>query len=172
MIQEPYEGEKYPSVDDISPPSFHEPGFRKSEPKSPSFSRNESQQALQTAQNNKPSNQAKHHTQGENQEFIKQLMGKIRKQAENLLQLENYKLLCEKRIRDLVPIHPLPIESYHIGSSKYSKFVLNNKDDLVNKQLSELQRELRLKEEELVQVQSEYRTLSQRSSSLQKIIKF
>lgn len=116
MVQEPYDGEKYPSVDDISPPSFHEAGGRKSEPKSPSFNNQESYQGSQTLPSNKTVGQSKYHTQGENQEFIKQLMAKIKKQAENLLQLENYKLLCEKRIRDLVPIHPLPIESYHIGN--------------------------------------------------------
>jgi hypothetical protein len=50
-------------------------------------------------------------------DFIKKLMDKIRRQAEQLIQLENYKLLCEKRILEFAPEHPLPVELSHMGNS-------------------------------------------------------
>jgi hypothetical protein len=52
-------------------------------------------------------------------DFIKKLMDKIRRQAEQLIQLENYKLLCEKRILELAPDHPLPVELSHMGNSTF-----------------------------------------------------
>ena len=121
MVQEPYEGEKYPSVDDISPSALNESQAKKKEPKSPSFNMQDSYQFNQASPQPQPQTapqmiQQKHHTQGETQDFVKQLMNKIKKQAEQLMQLENYKILCERKIRELVPIHPLPIEPTHIGN--------------------------------------------------------
>lgn len=124
MVQEPYEGEKYPSVDDISPNVVNESLSKKKEPKSPSFNMQDAYQFNQASpqinqQKTIPQSiQQKHHTQGETQDFVKQLMNKIKKQAEQLMQLENYKMMCERRIKELVPIHPLPVDPSHFGNSK------------------------------------------------------
>jgi len=32
--------------------------------------------------------------------------------------LENYKLVCERRVRDFDPQHPLPVLPQHVGSNK------------------------------------------------------
>ena len=122
MVQEPYEGEKYPSVDDIAPPQFNSNDqYRRREPKSPSFKGEEPTRSLPNPPETKPtpSNTGlSYHTKSETTDFVKQLMGKIKKQAEQLMQLENYKILCERRIRELAPSHPVPIDPSQLGNSK------------------------------------------------------
>jgi hypothetical protein len=39
---------------------------------------------------------------------------KVRDQARRLLELQSYKNLCEQRILQLIPSHPLPILSSHL----------------------------------------------------------
>lgn len=51
-------------------------------------------------------------------EFVKQLSQKVRKQAERLMQLETYRELCEKRIKEFAPEHPIPVLESHLGSKK------------------------------------------------------
>ena len=48
-------------------------------------------------------------SQKDNSTYISQLEYKIRDQAKRLSELEKYKYLCEKRIKQLNPNHPLPI---------------------------------------------------------------
>ena len=120
MVQEPYEGEKYPSVDDISPshPNPNEQ-YRKREPKSPSFKteqHNPTQSSQPSTAPKRSQNLSVHHTAGEMNDFVKQLAGKCSEQAKKLVMLESYKGLCERRIRELVPNHPLPVESSHLGN--------------------------------------------------------
>ncbi|OMJ71063.1 hypothetical protein SteCoe_30819 [Stentor coeruleus] len=45
------------------------------------------------------------------------LRDKIRQQAGRLRTLEQYRLLCETKILELVPNHPIPIKKEHLGSS-------------------------------------------------------
>ena len=52
-------------------------------------------------------------------DYMKQMAQKIKKQAEQLHELGNYKSLCEKRIVELVPGHPLPILPIHLGNRKH-----------------------------------------------------
>jgi len=42
---------------------------------------------------------------------------KIRNQAKRLCELQDYKSLCEKRLLQVCPGHPLPIEEKHLGVS-------------------------------------------------------
>lgn len=49
-------------------------------------------------------------------DFIKQMSQKIRKQAERIMQLENYKGLCEARLKEISPNHPIPVLEAHLGS--------------------------------------------------------
>ena len=49
-------------------------------------------------------------------DVIYQLGDKIRTQAKRLSSLEQYKLLCEKRILELCPGHELPVKQEHLGA--------------------------------------------------------
>lgn len=42
---------------------------------------------------------------------------KIRNQAKRLCELQDYKNLCEKRLLQVCPGHPLPVEEKHLGTS-------------------------------------------------------
>jgi hypothetical protein len=46
--------------------------------------------------------------------YREQLEHKVKTQAERLYELQKYKELCEKRIRQLAPNHTLPIIDSHI----------------------------------------------------------
>jgi chromosome segregation ATPase len=48
-------------------------------------------------------------------DLIYQLGDKIRLQARRLASLEQYKLLCERRIQELCPGHPVPVRQEHLG---------------------------------------------------------
>jgi chromosome segregation ATPase len=48
-------------------------------------------------------------------EVVMQLGDKIRQQAKRLTSLEQYRLLIEKRLRELSPSHPLPVLPTHLG---------------------------------------------------------
>ena len=47
--------------------------------------------------------------------YTNRLEGKLREQAGKLHELESYKLLCERRILELSPGHPLPLKNSHLG---------------------------------------------------------
>ncbi len=47
--------------------------------------------------------------------FAAQFAEKIRQQAKLLEELERYKIICEKRILELCPAHPLPVQPAHLG---------------------------------------------------------
>ena len=47
--------------------------------------------------------------------LIKQFSEKVKAQAERLQQMEAYKALCERRIKDFDPNHPMPVQPEHIG---------------------------------------------------------
>eukprot|EP01022_Parablepharisma_sp_SALTPOND_P006123 TRINITY_DN1247_c0_g1_i1.p1 TRINITY_DN1247_c0_g1~~TRINITY_DN1247_c0_g1_i1.p1 ORF type:complete len:1815 (+),score=205.72 TRINITY_DN1247_c0_g1_i1:2854-8298(+) len=53
----------------------------------------------------------------EKEGFLEQLSEKIRIQAQELQDLENYKTLCERRIAELCPEHPLPVQPSHLGKT-------------------------------------------------------
>ena len=46
--------------------------------------------------------------------YVEMLETKIREQAQRLIELQTYKSLCETKIRQVVPNHPLPINEQHI----------------------------------------------------------
>lgn len=50
------------------------------------------------------------------EEFVQSLREKVRQQARRLSALEQYRLLCEQRIRELSPDHPLPVLPEHLGT--------------------------------------------------------
>lgn len=64
-----------------------------------------------------PSIPAQHPDSAGNSTFLQQLTDKVREQAQQLQALEAYKTLCEKRILDLSPDHPLPVQPAHLGKS-------------------------------------------------------
>lgn len=47
--------------------------------------------------------------------LIKQFSEKVKSQAERLFKLEAYKTLCERRIKDFDPNHPMPVLPEHVG---------------------------------------------------------
>ena len=49
-------------------------------------------------------------------DLTSQLRDKIRSQAQRLRGLEQYRLLCEEYIKELMPNHPFPITKDHLGS--------------------------------------------------------
>lgn len=51
--------------------------------------------------------------------ILYQLKEKLKLQAKQLRTLESYKSLCEERIKDLSPFHPLPITKEHIGLKSF-----------------------------------------------------
>ncbi|CAG9327994.1 unnamed protein product [Blepharisma stoltei] len=48
-------------------------------------------------------------------EVANQLREKVRSQAQRLRNLEQYKILCEKRISEFCPNHPFPVNPDHLG---------------------------------------------------------
>ena len=123
MINEPYELIKSPPIDNKSPQNL-ETSFTNKEPISPSFNRSfnsNPQNSLPPFPKAKSENKIElkiqsFQTNGENPDYVRQLSTKIRKQAEQLMALENYKILSEQRISELCPGHPLPVTSNHLGS--------------------------------------------------------
>lgn len=51
----------------------------------------------------------------EDAELLNQLRDKVRTQAQRLRNLEQYKMLCEERIADFCPGHPMPVKPDHLG---------------------------------------------------------
>ena len=49
--------------------------------------------------------------------YTTRLENRLRELAGRLHELESYKLLCEKKILELVPGHPLPIKTSHLGKA-------------------------------------------------------
>ena len=43
------------------------------------------------------------------------VQAKLNSQQDRLKYLDNYRIICEKRIRDLAPSHPLPVLPSHCG---------------------------------------------------------
>ena len=48
-------------------------------------------------------------------DLTSQLRDKIRLQAQRLRSLEQYRALCEQRIQEIIPDHPIPITKEHLG---------------------------------------------------------
>ena len=123
MINEPYELVKFPQNDVVSPKNL-EISSNNKEPASPSFNKSfipNPKNSLPPFPKAKSENKIEPKIQsfqgnGENSEYVRQLSTKIRKQAEQLMALENYKILSEQRILELCPGHPLPVTSNHLGS--------------------------------------------------------
>ncbi len=69
--------------------------------------------------------------------MIEKLQEKIRNQANRLCEFQNYKTLCESRIKQLSPSHPLPILESHLRLNKdlNESTTLNNSKTLDNNQL-------------------------------------
>lgn len=53
-------------------------------------------------------------------ELLLQLREKLKTQAQRIRSLESYKVLCEERLTELFPSHPLPVLPEHIGSGGVS----------------------------------------------------
>ena len=66
---------------------------------------------------------AKIYLNDENENYKELLEQKVRKQAKRLCVLQEYKSLCEKRIRQLNPGHPMPIVESHVSNSSVSSQV-------------------------------------------------
>lgn len=54
---------------------------------------------------------------------------KIRNQAKRLCELQDYKNLCEKRLLQVSPGHPLPVEEKHLGISFNNNSVGNSNNN-------------------------------------------
>lgn len=65
---------------------------------------------------------------------------KIRNQAQRLRILEQYKVLCESRISELCPLHPLPVKIEHLGTHEEQELVVELSQ--AKAQIERLQKEL------------------------------
>ncbi len=114
MVQEPYELSRYPTVDDLSGNNQPDvPTERKKEPSSPTFHTH--QNSIQQTPHTVSTSRA---ISNRDNDLVKQMTQKIKGQAEKLHELGNYRLLCEKRILELAPGHPLPVQPSHLGNRK------------------------------------------------------
>jgi chromosome segregation ATPase len=84
---------------------------------------------------------------------------KIKEQAMQLQALEEYKQLCEKRIKEIAPDHPLPIERAHIGK-KVSAPKHSQNSPQKNKLIQDLRAELNRKNEEIGNIQKKINSQS------------
>jgi len=64
--------------------------------------------------NNNYNNDVKETSNTSYKELLEQ---KIRNQAKRLCELQDYKNLCEKRLLQVFPGHPLPVEQKHFGDN-------------------------------------------------------
>lgn len=54
-------------------------------------------------------------------DLLSQLKEKLKAQNQRIRSLESYKVLCEERLIELCPSHPIPVQPEHIGSGGPSK---------------------------------------------------
>lgn len=78
--------------------------------------------------------------------LLSQLKEKLKTQAQQLRRLESYKLLCEERILDLYPKHPLPVLRDHIGLYNNSSSEIMN----LRQKIAKLEKQVRLIPEKAV----------------------
>ncbi|CAG9317498.1 unnamed protein product [Blepharisma stoltei] len=57
----------------------------------------------------------------EENDMLNQLRDKVRSQAQRLRGLEQYRALCEERIQQLSPGHPIPLKPEHLGTNLNSQ---------------------------------------------------
>jgi hypothetical protein len=85
--------------------------------------------------------------------YKEQLEHKVKTQAERLYDLQKYKELCERRIRQLAPNHPLPVSDSHIRNyedvtkSYSSDIQSNNLTHSLSLQIKDLNKQLNRKDE-------------------------
>ena len=72
---------------------------------------------------------------------------KIRDQAQQLQILEEYKQLCERRIKEISPDHPIPVEKHHLG--KKPSIQKSNQSPQKNKLIQDLRADLNKRCEEI-----------------------
>lgn len=72
--------------------------------------------------------------------LVRQLSDKVRSQAERLQVMEAYKALCEQRILELDPDHPMPVMPFHLGTPAIGV------SDIGDTGPADLKRQLALKE--------------------------
>jgi chromosome segregation ATPase len=77
---------------------------------------------------------------GSNDDVFNIMREKIRTQAQRLRVLEQYKVLCETRIAEIAPSHPLPVLPEHISQPIHSE--LEQELKYAKDQISRLQQEL------------------------------
>ncbi|OMJ89851.1 hypothetical protein SteCoe_7933 [Stentor coeruleus] len=73
------------------------------------------------------------------------LRDKIRQQASRLRALEQYRVICEKRIQELQPGHPLPIKKDHLGislSQSVNPTKLSHELQLAHEKIARLENQL------------------------------
>lgn len=110
---------RYPTVDDLSSQNTGPSSGPQKEPSSPTFS-----YAFQNPTARASTNASTTRTVSNREsDLTKQMAQKIKKQAEQLHELSNYKLLCEQRIMELAPGHPLPVQQSHLGTCKTYYFL-------------------------------------------------
>ena len=65
-------------------------------------------------------------------DLLSQLKEKLKSQNQKIRSLESYKVLCEERLIELCPSHPIPVQPEHIGSGGPSKSqeLLNSKQKI------------------------------------------
>ncbi len=88
--------------------------------------------------------------------YKEQLEHKVKTQAERLYDLQKYKEVCERRIRQLAPNHPLPVVDSHIRNHEdltksYSGDIqTNNMMHALSLQIKDLTKQLNRKDEVFV----------------------
>ena len=71
---------------------------------------------------------------------------KIREQAQRLIELKTYKSLCETKIRQTFPNHPLPITEMHLKKASNDNLKTETNVEVYKQQISELKGLLALRD--------------------------
>ena len=82
--------------------------------------------------------------------MIRQLSEKIRLQAERLQIMEAYRALCERRILDYDPEHPMPVMPNHLGVVFTPEAGILGDEQTQNQSTADIKRLLALKEQDLM----------------------
>ncbi len=85
-------------------------------------------------------------------DYVGKLENRLRELAGKLHELENYKLLCEHRILELSPGHPLPVRPVHLGKPSPTVAKGHARSCSI-KDVSKLEMQLQAKDEDVMRLQ-------------------
>lgn len=111
--------------------------------------------------------------QNTNDNYRELLEQKIRKQAKRLCELQEYSSLCEKRIKQILPTHPLPVQEAHLKNdmqgndfTKTQEIQSSNLMKSFKFQVQDLTNKLVYRDQEYSTLHKKYETLQNKYNNL------